>query len=519
MEVVLKRKRNMIKFAVILFMLAGICAGQGYAKNSIPIDIVVDGNIYEKVELILIKQMGYLKARDVADIFKASINYDKDTKELLFIWLRVEAHDEGEGGVKFTVGSEYVIMDGIKRKMMKKTQMIDNRVYVPLEAVITRAFEAVVGAQINWSFPEKTLWVSYKGNIADVRHYSYANYSRFVVELTGDLAFKTADKENILEISVSNGRLTVPTGALVINDGVIERVDIEEMEQGIKFLIQTGANAGDYKIKKLPGPVRIVVDIENTSEKPNKIESADELPPVPAGPAKRDKVRISDIKLVVIDPGHGGKDPGAIGRRGTKEKDITLRIAKKLAKKIRKRLKIRTILTRTHDYFVPLAERTKIANSKNADIFISIHTNASLNPKSQGFEVYFLSGESSDKEAQAVANMENSVLAMEAHASEMNRVSKILWSLTMNQFMNESSEFCSFINKCVISETGLIDRGVKQAGFYVMRGARMPSVLVEAAFLSNKKEEKLLNKNSFQEEIADAICDAVKKYKNWVRKR
>ncbi len=496
---------------LILIMSLVSFTGYCYAEKAVPIDVIVDEKISKKAELVLVKKMGYLKAGDIADIFNAALSYDKNTKEVLFKWL---SDDKNESIVKFVIGSYYVIMDGIKRKMMKYPHIIDGHAYIPLEAVITRAFESVVGAQVNWSFPKKTLWISYAGNIADVRCYSYSNYTRFVVELTVDMECKSSYSKNVLKLFISNGKLALPIEDFEVLDGVIKRVDINEMHQATEFLIDIEEGAGEYKIKKLPSPPRIIVDIEKSKE----FESVEKLPPAPAGPAKSDKVKITDIKLVVIDPGHGGKDPGAIGPRGTKEKDITLSIAKKLAKKIRQKLKIRTILTRTHDSFVPLAKRTEIANSQNADIFISIHANASLNPESRGFEVYFLSGETSDEEAQAVANMENSVLAMENHTREMNRVSKILWSLIMNQFMNESSELCCFIDKCVINKTGLINRGVKQAGFYVMRGARMPAVLVESAFLSNKKEEKLLNKNSFQEKITDAICDAVKEYKEWVRR-
>ncbi len=496
---------------IILIMSLVSFTGYCHAEKAVPIDVIVDGKMSKKAELVLVKKMGYLKAGDIADIFNAALSYNKNTREVLFKWL---THDKKETIVKFVIGSYYVIMDGIKRKMMKYPHIIDGHAYIPLEAVITRAFESVVGAQVNWNFQKKTLWISYKGNIADVRCYSYPNYTRFVIELTGDLKCKSSYKKNILKLFISNGKLALPIEDFEVLDGVIKKVEINEIHQATEFLIDIEEGAGEYKIKKLPSPPRIVVDIEKSKE----FESVEKLPPVPAGPAKSDKVKITDIKLVVIDPGHGGKDPGAIGPRGTKEKDITLSIAKKLAKKIRRQLKIRTILTRTHDSFVPLAKRTEIANSQNADIFISIHANASLNPASRGFEVYFLSGETSDKEAQAVANMENSVLAMENHTREMNRVSKILWSLIMNQFMNESSELCCFIDKCVINKTGLINRGVKQAGFYVMRGARMPAVLVESAFLSNKKEEKLLNKNSFQEKITDAICDAVKEYKEWVRR-
>lgn len=501
------QKHRIIVSAALLF----ICTAVLSAQDKLEISVVRDGRPEKTVELHLLKKMGYLQARDVADIFGAGISYDADSKELVLKWGEPASPVE----VKFVIGSEYVVIDGIKRKMMKSPRIIEGHSYIPLEAVITRAFEAVVGAQVHWSYDKRALSISYKGNISDVRAYTYDSYTRVVVELTQDLEYEYGEKDRTVTVKIKNGVFTVPFEDISIADGVVESVAIAASGEGAVFSIGLQDDAGEVKVMKYPSPVRVVIDIEKKIKEAVQ-EKKEALPPVPAGPLKKGKMELKDIKLIVIDPGHGGKDPGAIGPRGTREKDITLSIAEKVARKIKKDLKIRTILTRTHDYFVPLSERIGMANSKNADIFISIHTNAAMNPKSNGFEVYFLSGDASDREAEAVANMENSVMAMEESSAGTTRLSKILWSLTMNQFMNESSELCSFMDKCVIRKTGLVDRGVKQAGFYVMKGARMPAVLVEVAFLSNKKEEKLLNSDSFQEGVADAVTRAVSDYKRWL---
>ncbi|MFH1415838.1 MAG: N-acetylmuramoyl-L-alanine amidase [Elusimicrobiota bacterium] len=490
------------------------------AEQCVSIDIIVDGKNSCKKDLVLIKNMGYLKARDISDIFGASLEYRKSENQIIYTWNTIDPDNRDAGKVVFTIGSEYVVMDGIKRKMRKSPQIIDGQSYIPLEAVITRAFESAVGVQIKWDFQKKSLWLAYKGNIAGIRKYCYDNYTRFVVELTEDLDYSLKREESSIDLFIKKGKLSFPETAAVSGMGAIKKIEVYEGAQGLRLILHTEENAAGHKVKKLPGPPRIVLDIEHLeTEVREPPEPVDKLPPVPAGPAKRDKANIRDINLVVIDPGHGGKDPGAIGPRGTREKDITLSIANKLAKMIRQKLKIRVVLTRTHDTFVPLAKRTEIANAQDADIFISIHTNAALNPKSGGFEVYFLASETSDIEAQAVANMENSVLAMEENSEEMSRVSKILWSLTMNQFMNESSELSSFINRNVVKQTELEGRGVKQAGFYVMRGARMPAVLIETAFISNKNEERMLCRDNFQDKIAYAVCDAVADYKEWVRRK
>jgi N-acetylmuramoyl-L-alanine amidase len=276
-----------------------------------------------------------------------------------------------------------------------------------------------------------------------------------------------------------------------------------------------GRVSWDYASKTLSTVEKLTgAPIKEKEEKvpPPRPEVSVPVPPI--AEAKR-----AGIKTIVIDPGHGGKDPGAIGPRGIKEKDVVLKIAHKLAKELHKNLKTRVILTRYHDIFLSLAERTAIANREKADLFISIHCNASLKPHSKGFEIFFLSDEASDEEAQAVANTENAVMALEESREKGNELSSILWSLTMNEFMNESSELCSHISSEVDSRLRIIDnRGVKQAGFRVLRGAKMPAILVEGGFISNHSEARKLESSKFQSELVDAICAGVKRYKEWIEK-
>ncbi|MGM0441924.1 MAG: N-acetylmuramoyl-L-alanine amidase family protein, partial [Elusimicrobiota bacterium] len=342
--------------------------------------------------------------------------------------------------------------------------------------------------------------------------------SRFVIEFTEDLEYKADKTDNKLSIKIKNGRPARPLKTYNIDDGVIEKVTGKKDDRYTEFILFLGENAGEYELQKFPSPLRLVIDVKNNAPADSPV-SNENLPPEPAGPANRDKSNLKDVELIVIDPGHGGKDPGAIGPLGTKEKDIVLNIAKKAAQKIRDELNLRVILTRNRDTFIPLAKRVNIANKKEADIFVSIHCNASFNPDSEGFETYFLSTDASDEEAEAVASRENAVMAMERNISDNSKVENILWSLTMNQFMNESSELCSFINQKTINNINLRDRGVKQAGFYVLKGARMPGVLLETAFISNKNEEKKLRQESFQEKIADGLKNSIKEYSKWLEKR
>jgi N-acetylmuramoyl-L-alanine amidase len=219
-------------------------------------------------------------------------------------------------------------------------------------------------------------------------------------------------------------------------------------------------------------------------------------------------------KIILLDAGHGGNDPGAVGPNGTKEKDINLAIVQELKRIFDRDYNYKVILTRKDDTFIPLSERTSIANKNWADLFISVHCNANFDRSVSGFEIYFLSEKATDSEAAATAIFENSVLKLEERSRKKNSLIKnILGSMALNEYVNESSELCGFIADEAQSKLKILNRGVKQASFYVLRGARMPAVLVESAFLSNCEQEAKLNLEEFQNAVANSIyCGVVKYY-------
>jgi N-acetylmuramoyl-L-alanine amidase len=226
-----------------------------------------------------------------------------------------------------------------------------------------------------------------------------------------------------------------------------------------------------------------------------------------------EKEKSQTAKLIVLDAGHGGEDPGAIGPNGTKEKDINLAITLALKKLFDKDKNYKVILTRTNDIFIPLAERTNIANENKADLFISIHNNANFKKEISGFEIYFLSENASDSEAAATAILENSVVSLENKPKgEKEILQNMLWSMVVNEYINDSSELSSFISCETTGRLKIPFRGIKQANFFVLRGTQMPAVLVEGAYLSNYGDEAKLNTKRFQLSIADSIYEGVKKY-------
>ena len=226
------------------------------------------------------------------------------------------------------------------------------------------------------------------------------------------------------------------------------------------------------------------------------------------------------IKTVVIDPGHGGDEVGAEGKDGIFEKDIVIDIAERLKKQLMKIPDLKIILTRDKDITMPLDERTAIANHNRADLFISIHVNASKGKKASGAETFFLSYEAADEEIRTLAALENNVVGLpQEKAGENKGLEMILWDMAQAQYLQESSELAESIQKEFNEMLGVRDRGIKQAPFRVLMGATMPAVLVEVGFLSNPAEEEKLKSSSYRDEITGAIFRSVLKYKEMVEKR
>jgi N-acetylmuramoyl-L-alanine amidase len=227
-----------------------------------------------------------------------------------------------------------------------------------------------------------------------------------------------------------------------------------------------------------------------------------------------DKSQDTLIDVIVIDPGHGGDDNGAIGPSKIKEKDIVLDIAKKL-RDILVNKNFKVILTRDDDRFVSLADRTDIANEAEADLFISIHCNAASNKNAGGTIVFFLADAKTDQ-ARAAAALENSALKYEAKTKskrEPSDIDFILSDMIQNEYLKESADFADMIQKNIKNKAKINSRGVDQAGFFVLNKAFMPAVLVETAFISNKADEKILRDDKKRQSIAEAISESILQFK------
>jgi N-acetylmuramoyl-L-alanine amidase len=339
-----------------------------------------------------------------------------------------------------------------------------------------------------------------------------------VLDLEGLTPFTARETKNPKRLTLRlHQTLAEPTlsDRILIRDGVVRRIGVDRSERwgltvGIDF--DEGVR---QKVFTMKDPYRIVVDfhnprVETKSTEPKKVKFAPEAGGTGSAGGSR-----FDVRTIVIDPGHGGKDPGAMGPGGTPEKAVTLSIAKKLQFELQKSLRCKVILTRNDDRYLDLAERTAIANVAGADLFISIHANASTNRHAHGTETYFLSPARSRAELETAAR-ENMIAKASMDEIE-NDLAYILADMESTDNINQSVQLAGNVQRAIVRGTRSQhprgkDLGVKQAMFYVLLEAKMPSILVETAFISNPAEEKRLTSPDYQWAVARSISVGVKSY-------
>ena len=315
---------------------------------------------------------------------------------------------------------------------------------------------------------------------------------------------------NILAASITRGgwlNLTIP-GGLIDSLNIVESL-LEEPILRIRTIQSTESAQISFLLKSKVDDFEITTDETYISIilRTAMAENADKI---------KEMRRRWLLDTIVIDAGHGGKDPGAIGVGGLQEKTVTLDIAKKLGRLIENNMGIKVIYTRDEDVFIPLWKRTKIANDSGGKVFISIHANATHNPNVRGFETFLLRP-GKTKDAIEVAQRENEVVAMEELYHKYEKLSNdklILYTMAQSAFMKESEFLAAEVQNKLDKVLTSPNRGVKQAGFHVLVGASMPNVLIEAGFVSNKSESKLLGKSSYRQKIAEAIFASLINFKD-----
>ena len=287
---------------------------------------------------------------------------------------------------------------------------------------------------------------------------------------------------------------------------LIQKIEVRNVGSDVEFKFRVGGDYSTNEVMNVTGSNDILITIHN------KVFT------------KSDQVKKNmdkwNFDIVVIDAGHGGKDPGAIGIDNLKEKDVTLAIALKLGELMQKEMPdVKVVYTRNKDTFVDLYKRGKIANENNGKLFISIHCNSTKKKPSDvsGAEVYLLRP-GRTQEAIEIAEIENSVIKYEDNPQKYEKLTDenfILVSMAHSAYMKYSEKFAELLHKEFDVNLKLKSRGVKQAGFYVLVGASMPSVLVETGFISNKNDAKFLKSAAGQNQVAESIFSSIKTYRKY----
>ncbi|MEJ2198494.1 MAG: N-acetylmuramoyl-L-alanine amidase, partial [Desulfuromonadales bacterium] len=373
--------------------------------------------------------------------------------------------------------------------------------------------------------------------LTSIRHWSNPGYTRIVIDVSGETQFTTnylapEPDKNIpprLYVDIERTGLDEKLAeTTIVDDGLLRRIRTGKPQDGTVRVVLDLHSIGDYKVFPLVDPWRIVIDIAGDKSPELKRDETSisalpetghddiakmlgETPKEPPPLHIRTAPATTTLRRIVVDAGHGGKDPGAVGPNGVLEKDVTLRLAKELSKELVRQIGCEVILTRSTDVYLPLEERTAIANKVGADLFISLHANANKSRKAYGIETYYLNFSKNDKAA-AVAARENGTSLKQVSDLEL-----ILFDLMANAKINESSRLATEIQKSLVHHiskkySNIRDLGVRQGPFYVLLGATMPSVLVETAFISHPREEKRLASSGYQKSAAQAIAAAIKEY-------
>ena len=374
--------------------------------------------------------------------------------------------------------------------------------HVPLD-LLTSLYGEIAGYAISWDPETTTLTIDRAGarEIAvrpDIVHQQ--GVTTIVLLFSEKPRFRVNDGAEQLRVEILNDRLRPVASSDPPGGALIGGIDFSDRE------IVIGKNPGTVaQSYELENPYRLVFDVYRGATQAGESRPVAPRPP----PRVRD---LPGIHTIVIDPGHGGENTGAISRNGVQEKEITLQIALMLQEALERVMPVRVIMTRRGDDELELDARSAIANQNKADLFISLHVNSSYGRTAHGAETFFLSLQASDEMAAEIAAIENQSNS-DGEQDPLNDLDLILWDLAQTHHLSESQRFARLIQEELNGALGLADRGVKQAPFRVLRGAAMPAVLVELGFLSNGEEERKLQDPVYRNELVDALVRATQRYK------
>jgi N-acetylmuramoyl-L-alanine amidase len=463
----------------------------------------------------------YFSIKNFADILSFNNVYDSKTQKLKINFpdysLYITAKDPFLVLQNKNTAEQNVI------QLPTSTYFIKGQIFIPLEYSI-ETLKKVSGINISYQLPDKLIVSNNKPVNEKINKRSTSASNPYEFDITGIslqgksngvlvrvnskkriYSYNSIYKNGILSVIFRNAHADTSQLKMDDNGGLIKFIKAKNVKSDTEIRIGVGKEYTTSEVLNVDKSNDLLIALYNTAFENHT--------------AKKSSKEKWDFNVIVIDAGHGGKDTGTLGVDGVREKDVNLAVALKLGNYIQQQMKdVKVVYTRKTDKFIELYRRGQIANEAEGKLFISIHCNATPQKPSNanGFEVYLLRP-GRTKEAINIASRENGVIKYEDNPARYQKLTDenfILVSMAQSAYMRYSEKFADLLNKQVDLDKSIEPRGVKQAGFYVLVGASMPSVLIETGFLSNKKDEHYLDSSRGQSLIAESIFGAIKKFRN-----
>jgi N-acetylmuramoyl-L-alanine amidase len=493
---------------VILFLVTG--SSLQARRTELILQKASDDRYIPAIPVQVINQEQFVAVTDVLEAYKISAFINPVVRKSVF---RI-------GNLKFkvTAYNRYLMVEDKTFQMTQAVIIFDGETYLPMDDFVSilKQVGLVSGVTILSGTDTADLLVKKTEEIPELSPYDIVSSSIEERQNGTVIRIKTANRYDAKSVKAWINReewlyVTLP-GATVDKTGIDDTVIPNKST--IRSVTADQLNGTSQLTFRLRGTVEGVDVIHRAS--PPEILLTIRRPYVIDQSHYLDKERAKwKLDKIILDAGHGGHDPGAKAN-GVKEKDIVLDVVKRLGKLIEKRTDIEVVYTRDSDKFIPLRQRTKIANEAKGKVFLSVHANANKNKKASGFETYLIRPGKTDAAAQKVAEAENAVMRLEENSGnyvELTDEQLILATMMQSSFMQESETLADLVQSEFDKKLVGQNRGVKQAGFMVLIGATMPNILIELGFLTNKNDARRLKQASYRQKAAEAIFNALMKYK------
>ncbi len=467
------------------------------------IDVQISGGI-EKISAIEVNDVLYFSMSDLAAILGERISWEETGFSATYKTDYNQVH--------FFFDSPYIRVKDTVKNITYPVRFDNGELMLPAQTFLPM-LDLIRPEQITWDRDRKVIRIDSEFfNITDLVFSPKANGLLVEIFVNEPMEYEIYLSEgNWMNITIPKGKINRRKILTRKDRSFVYDMQAEQFEQTAQVSFRFRKKIERFTHRFQPNPGRIQISLVDTV-----ISQVTTRDPLDFGPDNK-------IDKIIIDAGHGGKDFGAVGHGKTQEKKIVIDIAKRLAKLIRKDKIFEVVMTREKDDFVSLEDRTKIANDANGDIFVSIHANASPKRAVRGFQVFFLAPALND-ESRALAQLENAAFLSEMNAFRMHQkddLSYILSDMIQTEFQAESADLAKMIDMEFRKNIGKNTRarGIDQAGFYVLNGVYMPSILVETAFITNKEDEELLNDKDYRQKVAEAVYEGLKRFKSKYEKK